>query len=66
MSLHIFISVELVGRASMSGGDGLTWRVIVTLVCEMRDHCRVDFIGLTRTGLVDADFDELATALENC
>ena len=47
------------------GGDGLTWRAIVTLVREMRDHGRVDFIGLTRTGLVDADFEELATALES-
>ena len=47
------------------GGGGLTWRAIVTLVREMRDHCRVDFIGLTRTVLVDADFEELATGLES-
>ena len=37
----------------------------MTLVREMRDHGRVDFIGLTRTGLVDTDFEELATALES-
>ena len=38
----------------------------MTLVREMRDHNGgVDFIGLTRTGLVDADFEELATALES-
>ncbi len=37
----------------------------MTLVREMRNHGRVDIIGLTRTGLVDADFEELATALES-
>ena len=37
----------------------------MTLVREMRDHGRVDFIGLTRTGLGDTDFEELATALES-
>jgi hypothetical protein len=48
------------------GGDGLAWRAIVTLVREMRDHNGgVDFIGLTRTGLMNADFEELATALES-
>ena len=38
----------------------------MTLVREMRDHNGgVDFIGLTRTGLMNADFEELATALES-
>ena len=35
----------------------------MTLVREMRDHGRADFIGLTSTGLVDAE--EFATALES-
>ena len=41
----------------------------MTLVREMRDHNGgVDFIGSsrsTRTGLMNADFEELATALES-
>ena len=41
-------------------------QAIVTLVREMRDHNGgVDFIGLTRTGLMNADFEELATAIES-
>ena len=36
------------------------------MVRKMRDHNGgVDFIGLTRTGLMNADFEELATALES-
>ncbi len=38
----------------------------MSLVREMRGNGRrVGFIGLTRTGLMDADFEELATALES-
>ena len=60
-------TLELQGTDVRSlGGDGLAWRAIVTLVREMRDHNGgVDFIGLTRTGLMNADFEELATALES-
>ena len=60
-------TLELQGTDVRSlGGDGLAWRAIVTLVREMRDHNGgVDFIGLTRTGLMNVDFEELATALES-
>ncbi len=37
----------------------------MTLVSKLRDNGRVDIIGLTRTGLMDSDFEELATALES-
>ena len=60
-------TLELQGTDVRSlGGDGLAWMAIVTLVRKMRDYNGgVDFIGLTRTGLMNADFEELATALES-
>jgi hypothetical protein len=39
--------------------EGIAWSAIVTLVRKMRDHGRVDIIGLTKTDLMNSDLEEL-------